>query len=1327
MLKVQGRKKKPVIFTKEQLARALKMSEATIQQDLRPLALTGLILYRRVSDKGQKWHLQYMFNLERWKGRKGSERRQKERRKEVLDILASYGAGVPPAKFGELKSKIDEILSKFYTDYAEALEVFRSDDLFWRNTSLQVQLEFVKTLAKARDKKLGRLMTYDFEEYLSEFNNKSLMGLLNYYKKASRSAKRGLKNLREILGIKELPILPYKNFKEALDALKKGKIRWGRTTPKIQLEFIKILARAREKKRGLLIFVDFRKHLPEFNHRSLRKLPFHYREGGKSFIEAVKNLKKKLGIRDLVIYPQRWQEKTTDWDKVCKILAECMGIKIEPSKVITYLKTNKINKETDLALGKEVQAGNGAAREAMIEAYRGKLEYYAKRLHSQNPDMTKDELESEGLIALAKCVERYDPKRGVSFLTYIGTGKPIGRYGRIAGAMFDSILRKRGARRKAKEIPYGFPEDIEGHKGYMAEVTEKEIPPGITAPEKRVPTEEEIERINSLLAGKVSKRDREEIFIPYLRGEKQYEIAYRSELTPSRISQIIGKCRRIILKENKLAPRSKGSIYIPLLSAIMVVALSGIIAYLWQRSGISAQSLQTSIATLKDYTQFLTKPAGFVGMLLLVGITVDISRRLMGIPVRGRVIEWEEIIKTLRDLVKQLYRRVSIAIGYLRKLAVLRFAVVLGLGIAEKVWKSVEEGARRFFAVIAHHPSERSDLRLSWFSILNQRLSEEEITEVMALLKKLNEREEIGQLFAEESSYPGVREVNPLLQWTPLTKKVEVEPRAVGEFVERLRGYESVAVIGQKTVRAVVGREISPEKTLFVLSSPGVTNEAYKQLHEELVQIYQSRGIPAGKIESKVAEHFVWIEEGKTTFGEEDRERKFLRRFNVSEGKLVLLALAGVNIEGFLKGVKKGMAMCSEENPEENPGVQLALLEKAMKKTGRERILLVLPEGLERFGKVWQGLISLLGREGEGVIPVMEGELTGPESYGENMAFVKVSVGTEIRVRRLFGRSPFRVTAELREAGYPVFDLPLPGKEAEAIGALLYIEEFAKALSYAPESVAATFGLGKAEPFSEYQIGREAFQGKPTKVVAVHLPCLLGIEVNKEADSSRMNLELKVRPKSRAAFDVIQNIVKAAEEEGNPDGVSFAFVSDTEGVTSEVMAQMLRDFMTQYGLSPEIVARVVDKRLIIDRKTLKEAGGIGEISRKIKAESVFYIIAERLLGRTDGNGITVNIITADENRWEKVPREIMERVLWVVLNPAEEGKVLSTAEGLVVAIEGRVSEWLVEFIKKSYGEEAEKLLPEIRKDGTIFLPATPVDEEHLEKIKIQEKVYQIQA
>ncbi|MBA7531233.1 hypothetical protein ES705_23444 [subsurface metagenome] len=682
------------------------------------------------------------------------------------------------------------------------------------------------------------------------------------------------------------------------------------------------------------------------------------------------------------------------------------------------------------------------------------------------------------------------------------------------------------------------------------------------------------------------------------------------------------------------------------------------------------------------------------------------------------------------------------------------------------------EGGRGFVAAIFRQPSKRAELRMSWFGP-REELSQEKITEIMELARRL---------LVKEGPSRENPEISQLLGWTSLPEEMAGEAGRIEKFARMVRrDYESVVVIGEETrlytevaatiagerrgypglyvlesthpeaVREKIESEINPEETLFVVSSA----EPVEYLYKKLTDIYKAQGIPAGEIASQVGKHFVAIAETNTPFAKEAGEKKFLRTFNVpegisgssaifSEGALFILALAGVDIKGFVESGREGMEMCREERPEENLAIKLAAFQEVMRQAGRQ-IVLVLPEELGGFGEVWQGVISPLGKEGKGIIVIGEEELAAGRRFGENAAFIRLKVGREKESLAI---------EQLREAGYPVLEITVPGKES--IGALSYVAGFATALSYLmeisptrkdiesslakavgyqlegiPSGVAASFSLRKNEPFSEYQFGPEAFGGEVTNVVAVDLRSVLEMELDEKATPSEMRRELRVRLKSIGALQVMKNIIDAAKEEENLKRVNVAFICDKEGVTKEVMELMLRDHMSACGLSTEDVAKIINKKLIIDQETLKKAGGIVGISRtqkKISAEAVFSIITERLLGSTDGNGIKVSIVTDSENRWKKDgDGEIMERILWVLLNPEEEGEILSTAAGLVVAIEGRVSKWLIEFIEKNYPGRANELLPQIRKDGMVILPAAPVDEKYLEKIRSQEKVYQIQV
>ncbi|NIN91838.1 hypothetical protein GTO27_13285, partial [Candidatus Bathyarchaeota archaeon] len=82
---------------------------------------------------------------------------------------------------------------------------------------------------------------------------------------------------------------------------------------------------------------------------------------------------------------------------------------------------------------------------------------------------------------------------------------------------------------------------------------------------------------------------------------------------------------------------------------------------------------------------------------------------------------------------------------------------------------------------------------------------------------------------------------------------------------------------------------------------------------------------------------------------------------------------------------------------------------------------------------------------------------------------------------------------------------------------------------------------------------------------------------------------------------------------------------------------------------------------------------------------------------------------------------------WMELKPGKEAKGLSAEEGAVVAIEGRVPDWLIMLMNNIYTpEEVAMLLDQIKRERTIILRAKPADES-LQKFENQKMIYEIQA
>ncbi|MFB0526386.1 MAG: hypothetical protein ACETVO_02815, partial [bacterium] len=695
----------------------------------------------------------------------------------------------------------------------------------------------------------------------------------------------------------------------------------------------------------------------------------------------------------------------------------------------------------------------------------------------------------------------------------------------------------------------------------------------------------------------------------------------------------------------------------------------------------------------------------------------------------------------------------------------------IGLGIVWQVLKSLLERGRGLVATIL--PQEQKEqLGMSWLAP-QEELAEEEIMRLRELAEEL--RGVMPQLRTQEISYPQNPEIiRQMLAWTPeeMAGKVgEIEElaRMVREAYERgeitevvvieeageyarvgasitgkLRGHPEIHVLEATRPEAVweIERKINPEKTLFVASSLG---PAYQYFYRKLIGLLEGKGIAAKQIASQVGKHFVGIGEANRLSAEE--ESKFLKIFNVPEGRsapysvfsypgLVPLALAGVNIKSFVESGKMGEAMCREKDLRKNPGVKLTLLLEEMRQAGRE-IVLVLPEQLKGFGEAWQGLISNLGGEGKQIISVTEKELATPESYREKTAFIRMRAGVTKESLAI---------KQLREAGYSVDEIPLPGEEP--MGGLFYLGEFVTRLSYLmgigpfgkPGGVATSIGLpGEskgakalsrseikiAELLSDYKVNRELVKRvKAPQVYLFDLETLLDMEFIKKLTDSGMDVELKVKPNSLAVFALIDDIVRAAQEAGNIDKVKFVFVSSNKLLRKEVMAKMLRDHMSVCGLSPAVVASVIGEGLIIDG----EMPGVVDISGRISTRAVCSIINKWLFGTPEANVADIKIITHRKSEWKNnVDRKTLEKLLWVVLEePATEGDILSTAAGLAVAIEGKDSKCLRKFLEERYPGDVERLLSEIARNGKIVLPPTRVDKDYLRRIR-EERAYKIQA
>jgi hypothetical protein len=263
-----------------------------------------------------------------------------------------------------------------------------------------------------------------------------------------------------------------------------------------------------------------------------------------------------------------------------------------------------------------------------------------------------------------------------------------------------------------------------------------------------------------------------------------------------------------------------------------------------------------------------------------------------------------------------------------------------------------------------------------------------------------------------------------------------------------------------------------------------------------------------------------------------------------------------------------------------------------------------------------------------------------------------------------------------------------------------------------PALVAGASQISTYEPIVGYKIVPKVVDFEGTKVFVFDLPSLFKVRAEFG--------EITVEPRSPGAFKVMENIVRFAEKEGKLGKIKFAFVSNIRGLSREVMEQMLRDYMRDSGLPAEVIGQLIDKRLVLDRLTLRQTG------KWINTRDVYDIVIKALTGKEarEVTGVEMTVLTDNEKRW----RERMKEILWVILSPPKKGEMLSTATGLVVAIEGQLSPWLKAFIKENWSKkEAEKLLKIMETEHTFTVPATPVPRKYLERMEMEKKIYRVQA
>jgi glucose-6-phosphate isomerase len=244
------------------------------------------------------------------------------------------------------------------------------------------------------------------------------------------------------------------------------------------------------------------------------------------------------------------------------------------------------------------------------------------------------------------------------------------------------------------------------------------------------------------------------------------------------------------------------------------------------------------------------------------------------------------------------------------------------------------------------------------------------------------------------------------------------------------------------TVAAVGSTGERLARTLFIISSKSGTTQETASL---AAHFWQATG--------EVGAQFVAVTDPGTPLERLARARGFRRTFvnppeiggrysALSYFGLVPAAAIGVDVAALLRSAQAMAARCRDQRARQNPGAWLGAVVGEAALAGRDKLTLVCSRRLASFGLWAEQLVAeSSGKEGKGIVPVVEPSPGAPLEYGTDRLFVRMRLtGEDDPVTE-------RALARLQAAGHPVVRIELPDR-AE-LGASFFGWEFAVAAACA--------------------------------------------------------------------------------------------------------------------------------------------------------------------------------------------------------------------------------------------------------------------------------------